>query len=46
MKINFWQVLGVVLLLLGLAGIIYREYVATPAPAPTPASTQPAPAVS
>ncbi|HEX8324585.1 MAG TPA: hypothetical protein VF595_11820 [Tepidisphaeraceae bacterium] len=46
MKINFWQVLGVILLLVGLIGLIYQRSAATPEttpPAPAPAT---APAVA
>lgn len=42
MKLNFWQILGGLLLVLGLVGILYREFVAEPVAKPAPpAVTQP-----
>ena len=40
MKANFWQILGVILLVIGLAGYVYEKFVAAPAPA------KPAPVLS
>ena len=40
MKANFWQILGVVLLLIGLAGYVYEKFLTGPAP------TKPAPLLS
>ena len=45
MKLNFWQIVGIVLLVLGLILLIYREMGNDPAPAPSntaPSATQPA----
>ena len=38
MKLNFWQILGLVLVVVALVYIIYDRM--KPAPAPSPASTQ------
>jgi hypothetical protein len=47
MKLNFWQWLGVVLLVVGLIWLLYarrdREATTTPAPGDVPATTAPAP---
>jgi hypothetical protein len=45
MKLNFWQWLGVVLLIIGVAWWFYdrRSRAAAPAPANPPAVTAPAP---
>ncbi|MDB5326715.1 MAG: hypothetical protein JWM57_2284 [Phycisphaerales bacterium] len=46
MKLNFWQIVGGLLLVLGLIGIIYREFggsaPATTQPTNSSAMTQPA----
>lgn len=43
MKLNFWQLIGVALLVGGAALLIYREMNKTPAPVNNPpAATQPA----
>ena len=47
MKLNFWQIVGGLLLVLGLIGIIYREFggssePATTQPVTSSAVTQPA----
>ena len=41
MKLNFWQILGVIVILVGLILLIRREMsgTASPTPAPTPAPT-------
>lgn len=37
MKLNFWQWIGLVLLLVGLTWLLYREFVQEKKPAPNPA---------
>jgi hypothetical protein len=39
MKLNFWQLIGVALLVGGAALLIYREMNKTPAPVNNPAAT-------
>ena len=45
MKLNFWQILGIILVVVALIFIIRREANETAPPAPTPAPT-PAPATA
>ena len=45
MKLNFWQWIGLVLLVIGVAALIYRETRPKPAPAPTPNAAGTAPVV-
>jgi hypothetical protein len=40
MKFNFWQMLGVALLVIGGGFLIYREMNKTPAPNPNPPASQ------
>ncbi|HEY0008974.1 MAG TPA: hypothetical protein VGB55_09655 [Tepidisphaeraceae bacterium] len=47
MKLNFWQILGILLILAGVVGVIYNEFIAEDAPdspqnqAPVPAAPLP-----
>lgn len=50
MKLNFWQVLGLLLILVGLVYVIYRETGVRPAtpiePVPPPTALPPAPSTA
>jgi hypothetical protein len=40
MKFNFWQILGVILLILGVVGVMYKR-IGPETPPPLPATTEP-----
>ena len=43
MKLNFWQIIGVVLLIVGCSWILYKQFkTPAPAPGPTTPTTHPA----